>query len=350
MGETQPTSLVVSASATQTLNWDGRILIHLTLAPTSVSSPTIPPPIHVLVPRNTYLHVGLQSAVKRFYPFAPISPTFAIRGSVLQVSEPDPGVHSDEEDDQNVSSQLESTISTSNDASNSNQKYVKFVYPICWFEDEETKMAIRWQYFVGLLFDMTPSCSIPWKIKLHFNNYPTSQILPLEYPNILTNVQACYKHSLKQSMTVATGTSKSAMNITKESHGLLWDAVSSGNFALYQRVDLISTQKQPLQAIPIRVLVNATNPPIQRRIDGTRSSIALGQLLHEWLPEHFLVMEQSVTAADIPETTTIVQANHDTIRCWRICGIQPPLSTNILDLWRYCAQPDLFLYIVVLTR
>ena len=83
------------------VNWKGLIPVHLTLAPTSLSSPTLPPPIHVLVPRNTYLHTGLQAAVQRLHPFAPASPflappptTAAAASSdslMFHVNEPGPG-------------------------------------------------------------------------------------------------------------------------------------------------------------------------------------------------------------------------------------------------------------------
>jgi Autophagy protein Apg5 len=350
MAEQSRGGTTVTALIAQQMCWEGRILIQLTLAPTSVSSPTIPPPIYVLVPRNTYLHVGLQLAVERLYPFAPISPNFTARGGlVLHINEPDPGVNSDGAEIGKSENRAESRGMSS--PSNDNQRTKKFVYPVCWFEDEETRMALRWQYFVGLLFDMKSSsnCSIPWKIKLHFNNYPSSQILPLESPNLLTHVQASFKHSLKQAMTVATRNSKSAMNVTKESHGILWDAVSTGNCSLYQRVELISTQKQPLQAIPIRVLVNATSPPIQRRIDGVKISMSLGHILQELLPEYFVISKGTDSTSGDTETTN-VQLNPNTVRFWRVCGVQPPLSTNILDLWKCCSHPDQFLYIIVLTR
>jgi Autophagy protein Apg5 len=347
MTEQRRTIADVSALSTQNLNWEGRILIQLTLAPTSVSSPTIPPPIHVLVSRNTYLHVGLQSVVERLHPFAPISPNFASQGGmVLQISEPGPGADSTSTEEGN--SENAKGVSS---PSNISQRPKKFIYPVCWFEDEETRMALRWQYFAGVLFDMksSSSCSLPWKVKLHFNNYPSSQILPLESPNLLTHVQASFKHSLKQAMTVATGNSRSAMNVTKESHGLLWDAVSTGNCSLYQRVDLISTQKQPMQAIPIRVLVNDTNPPIQRRIDGAKLPMSLGHILQQWLPEHFVALKGTDATSSATETTD-VQPNQNTVSFWRVCGVQPPLSTNILDLWKCCSHPDQFLYIVVITR
>jgi Autophagy protein Apg5 len=215
-------------------------------------------------------------------------------------------------------------------------------------------LAVRWHLFAGLLFDLKAERSLPWKLRLHFTNYPSfsDMILPLEQP-VLNHVQASYKHSLKQAMTIESGNSRNAMNVTKESHGLLWDAIRYNNVAFFQRVDL-PTSKQRQQsttsivAIPVRVLVNATNPPLQRRVDGSDSSLTIGELLAAWLPEHFVratTVEPDDTTTHRPEI-----APNESVTCWRVSGIEPPLTTPILELWRQCAHPDQFLYIVVLTR
>jgi autophagy-related protein 5 len=354
----------------QALNWTGCIPVCLTLAPTSVSSPTIPPPIHVLVARNTYLHVGLESAVQRLHPFAPLSLNFT-GNSVLHIHEPDPdpgtladaaGGDSDQGDghankaltrnDADSNSTPFSTPTKTNSRSTSSA-----TYPICWFEDEDTHLAIRWHLFAGVLYDLKTKRGLPWRLRLHFTNYPSysEMILPLESP-VLTQLHALYKHSLKQALTIFAGHSKTAMNVTKESHGLLWEAVRCHQYALYQRVaaDLPSlasfnkTSAGPV-AIPVRVLVNAVSPPIQRRVtvesalknsssSADHNWTTLGELLVSWVPEHFT------------STATIegVQPK-DTVLGWRVSGIQPALSIPILDLWKQLCHPDQFLYIIVLT-
>lgn len=330
----------VDASAMQAINWSGCIPVQLTLAPTSVSSPTIPPPIHLLVPRHSFLHAGLHTAVQRFFPFAPLSPFLSGR-VMLQISEPNPRGDSDGDDDndQTGNDSRDSILETTGNKSTVSN-INSFVYPPCWFEDENIKMAVRWHLFAGVLFDMKTDRSLPWKLRLHFTNYPASQILPLDHP-VLTNVQASYKHSLKQAMTVASSNSRTAMNVTKESHGLLWEAITSGNFPLYHRVDLVAA-RDPV-AIPVRVLVNASNPPIQRRVEDV-ANITLGRLLLEWLPEHF-VSSRAVEDG----TDNCVVAPNETVLYWRVVGIEPPMTTLLLDLWKHCSHPDHFLYIIVLT-
>jgi len=324
----------------QAANWSGRIPIHLTLAPTSLSSPTLPPPIHVLVSRNTYLHTGLQAAVQRLHPFAPASSFLATSsGAMFHVSEPDPGggggggdTDDGGEDDKSGDGEGDpKTNGASNDEevptlqeSRKNNNNKQFVYPVCWFEDEDTNTAVRWHLFVGVLFDMKPNeqQTLPWRLRLHFTNYPATQILPLDAAAVLTTVQASFKHSLKQSLTLQQGNSKGAMNVTKESHGLLWDAVVTSNIQVYRRVDL-KNKGDPV-SIPVRLLINNANPPIQHRLPCSNAG-SLEDFLEKWVPDF----------ADMQSC--------------RICGVEAPLGASVYELWRHCAHPDQFLYIVVLT-
>jgi Autophagy protein Apg5 len=215
-------------SKTQAENWKGAIPIHLTLAPTSVSSPTLPQPVHVLVPRNSYLHVSLLSAIQRLHPFAPVS---IFSGTVLQISEPDPG-GSDEEQvemEQQSTNEIKQSLASDNETTSINETIIKaFVYPVCWLEDQETGMAVRWHLFAGVLFDLRPcNTRLPWRLMLHFTNYPMSQIIPLETGQVLEAIHSNYRHSLKQALTVMTGNSKAAMNVTKEFRK--WESSSEEN-------------------------------------------------------------------------------------------------------------------------
>jgi autophagy-related protein 5 len=224
-------------------SWAGSIPVVLSLAQTSLSSPTMPPPIHTLVPRHTYLHVGLRSATGRFHKFAP-----PVISSPIARSEPHPGESCEEQ----LPGKPQSEDS----------------YPVCWFEDEETHTALRWHLFAGVLWDMKQkSKSVPWKIKLHFNNYPSSQILPMEVSEGLTVVERTFKNSLKQALFLQQGTAKVAMNMSKQSHELLWDSILTSNYQLYQQVDhdLQSTHNM----LPIRLMIDA-KPPIQKplRVKG----------------------------------------------------------------------------------
>jgi autophagy-related protein 5 len=211
----------------------------------------MPASIHVLLARNTFLHIGLQNAVMRLHKFAPVSFPNIIR------SEPDPS----EEDKQTSSSTTTSTE-----------------YPVCWFQDVETQFALRWHLFVGVLWDLKATKSIPWKIQLHFTQYPSSQILPLE-SSILTTMEHNFMNSLKQALFLQYGTAKVAMNMTKQTHNKMWDSVVTSNYQLYEQVndDLQQTSESSMNLLPIRLMIDS-KPPIQRpcRIsDGEMCTLVL---------------------------------------------------------------------------
>lgn len=378
----------VTSEMIQSTNWSGSIPVVLTLASSSLSSPTLPPPIHVLLARHTYLHTGLQAAVRRLYQFAPTTISFS---SGVMRSEPEPESSSDEDgDDKDKNDQVETpaaTMTTPLQLPPENTT-TDTAYPICWFEDDETQTALRWHLFAGVLYDMkrklddasgsgsnantstsTLHATLPWKIRLHFTAYPSTEILPLQTgTTVLHQVQGFFKNSLKQALCLLHGNSKAAMNLTKESHGRLWRAVDTANFFTYHQVvrqDLPTVNKQGMSIVPVRLYVNA-KPPIQRPCRDV--TMSLGALLAEWLPEHFfttgVVVEEevgeeegendeegadteSVTIATIPK---VVCHAKDTVVCWRVGGIQPSLECSVLDLWQTLSHPDHFLYLVVLTN
>ena len=189
----------MDVDAVRSMNWSGSIPIVLSLAPSSLSSPTMPNPIHVMVPRQSHLHVGLKDAVK---------PSLTTEIPTHTNSTPN---------------QIAQDAST---------------YPSCWFEDMETQTPLRWHLFAGVLWDLKPvPKTLPWKLRLHFTQYPAAtHILPLE-TDPLTAVMRAFKNSLKQALFLQYGSAKVAMNLSKQSHEQIWDSVLAVNYKLYQRVN-----------------------------------------------------------------------------------------------------------------
>lgn len=249
------------ADLVRSTNWIGSIPVVLTLAPTSLGTTMMPYPIHLMLNRATYLHIGLKDAIQRLHKFAPATISFS---SGTKWTEPGP--HDSNGDDEIDSKEIfNDTSSKTNDAT-------KYSFPVCWFEDEDTQIPLRWHLFSGVLFDMlaksNPSRTappLPWKIRLHFSNYPSSQLLPLEPGQVLTTIERSFKNSLKQALFLQYGTSKIAMNMSKQIHERLWDSIVSSNYKLYQQIssELQSTDKQSVQLIPIRLYLDA-KPPLQR--------------------------------------------------------------------------------------
>lgn len=303
--------MATSEESVQSENWSGFIPVVLSLAPSSLSSPTMPPPIHAMVARQSYLHLSLKSAVERLHKFAPVS----LSASMMQ-KEPNPGEETEESGTEIPSS----------------EKKVED-YPICWFEDEEAQMALRWHFFAGVLCDMRAgSRDLPWKIRLHFTQYPSSQILPIE-SDVITSVERAYKNSLKQALFLQNGSAKVAMSLTKQSHEQIWDSILKSNNKLYQQVNdelqLVSNM------LPVRVLLDA-KPPMQQPLKAVEDQ-TLGDVLVHWMPSIFQTSSGSVEAISA-ET------------CWTIQGLQIPLTSKLQDLFKVLAHPDHFLYIVVSSK
>jgi hypothetical protein len=365
-GGTTTAATHITPLAIQQEYWDGLIPIQLSLAPTSVvssCSPTtggtlLPRPVHVLVSRTTFLHVALESAVRRFHPFAP-----DIFLSRMSIQEPDAGVAAEDRHERRLADRPGSDddddtatagTRTTKAPADSPPKYSPLPpYPVCWFEDEETKLPLRWHFFVGVLFDLlhpetesrqrkrrmsssSSSSSLPWKIRLHLTNYPTSQLLPLEEENVLGSVQFSFRNAWKQALTILTGSSRCAMQMTKESHGLVWKAIATGDCGLYHRVDVTTATTTGSEAggIPIRLLVGRTDPPIQKRVtcadDATGRSMTLGELLTAWCPTEFHASPSSYICT--------------------VCGIEQTCALDDVtldELYKHCYSPDRFLYILL---
>ena len=276
-------------------NWRGAVPVILSLAPTSLSSPTIPPPLHKMVSRQSYLHTALEKEVKRLYKFAPMMlslPSSVVRTEPGLVDEGE-STPTDSENRDGMKKTGETKGGTENDellAARANAKretQAQDKYPVCWFEDEETGLPLRWHLFAGILFDSkqagkearqstegeadrsiavaNDAGGVPWRIRLHFNNYPSSQILPLDQnDNVLTVVQRMYKNSLKQALFLQSGSSKVAMNLSKQSHQQVWDSIVSAKHQLYREVN--KDLRAAPSSIPIRVLLDS-KPAIQKHCD-----------------------------------------------------------------------------------
>ena len=379
------TTTAVTFDKIRGANWNGSIPIVLRLAPTSLSSPTIPPPIHVLVSRQTYLHVGLRQAVMKFYQFAPPILSFQRSGVRKVIEEPSPGsgeggslssLQEDDREDKDEKKLMEknekehATAEANKDESSTSSSNVskrlpqqrhhkEDAYPVCWFEDQATELPLRWHLFVGVLWDslhgnddasqqQAQDPPIPWKIQLHFTSYPSSQLLAID-SGVLWTVERTYKNSMKQALVLQHGHSKVALNMTKQTHERLWDSILQSKYALYRPIHG-EIQAETVQLLPLRVLVvvdRSIKPPLQKKCEAT-PDLSMGQVLLDWVPEYF---ERSTTTNDEnvhnEGNESGIQVKSSSI-IWRVAGIAPPLSAGVIDLWRTLHHPDLFLYIVVL--
>ncbi len=465
--------VVVPASITsiQNANWHGRIPIQLSIAPTSLSSPTKPRSIHKMVSRMTYLHIGLFDEIMHLYEYAPSS----IMGGITrqhyhigdgkqrmvvvreeppdsppkqeQVGDDNDGVNNDntKEDTSEQQQQQEEitfhsnqTESTALNNVNSNEQRIEQSsssattpnpsFPECWFEDEESGQPLRWQLFAGVLYDLmkgrlivnnaSSPCNqfqnLPWRIRIHFTSYPMDTLLPLditvpppqqqqhtlenndESMSTTTNTTAnqqtqintligrLYRNSLKQALFLQYGSSKVAMSITKTNHETMWEAVVQTNYDTYHQVNSelqVGIMAPPMnnklsltddltnmddkhnkdlpQLVPVRILLD-DKPAIQKPTVPQKKNIReyLKQRPVEILQEDaVMVVSPYTTLGDVlvsclPDLFMVeddggIDCNNNVH--YSIQGVQPSLSTTIVDLWRSLCHPDHFLYVIVAT-
>ena len=368
---------VGGSDAIKASNWKGSIPVVLTLAPTSLSSPTLPPPLHCLLSRHTFLHIGLESAVRRLHKFAP--PTFSFQGGGLVVQEPEVGSNASDDEDgddrENETTKDNEEDTKDKDSSNTTEKSISLSpitdpYPVCWFEDVDTELPLPY-LFAGVLWDSKPDSqrSLPWKLRLHFRNYPTSQILELPEGEVEATLERLYKNSLKQALFLQHSNAKVAMNMTKQTHEQLWDAIRQSKYPLYRQAtsELHPSDSNP-PLLPVRLVVDAAKPVIQRRWTLTKKKSVdevskndtttgdkdtepklstLGDLLLAWAPEYFQFSSLSDKEDGDPTSQSL---SIDASRQWRVAGIQAPLETPLVDLWKHLCHPDHFLYIVLTTK
>jgi len=249
--------------------------------------------------------------------------------------------------------------------------------------------------------------NLPWKLRIHFTSYPTDQLLPLDIAvppqqrvsendesintaknnnasqqaQINTLIGRIYRNSLKQALFLQYGSSKVAMSITKNNHEKIWDAVLQTNYEAYHQVntelqvgvmaqpinnklsltdDLTSTDekynKDLPQLVPVRVLLN-DKPAIQKPTLPQKNAISecLKQRPTEILQDDAVMFVSPYTTLGdvlvscLPDLFTIDDAT-DCHTHYSIQGVQPSLSTTIVDLWRSLCHPDHFLYVTVATQ
>jgi len=367
-------SIATKRQRLRSLNWEGCIPVEITLAQSSLSSPSMPPPLYRMVPRQTYLHISLLDAIERLSMFAVTSPAL-------------------------LRQQQNGIINNT------------------WLEDNCTKKPIRWHLFAGVLFDLLSSLpmggrsvrqQLPWKLTLHFSSYPHDKILSLS--NGLETIRQYYFNSLKQSLYMQYGNAKkSTSEITKHHHDILWESLKANNYGMFHSVNqhlqltLENYDESKTIVLPVRVLVDSL-PVIQRpyrittsdRIttlrdnpitngsdtmdtiseNSIRNGGTLGDLLLDWLPHLFHEVILTTRSKHDKSTSTSTEQicnvarsiqpkypwitslhNHTELQpgptpyrtTWVIQGITPSLQSSLLGLWYSLCHPDLFLYIIVRT-
>lgn len=313
----------------QQLNWkNGTIPVVLALAPSSLSSPHTPAPLHTLLHRQTFIYCSITKKVLNKFE------EHAVACCVPK--------------------------SSSNGGDKGQNEASRY-----WLEDVESGLPLRWNLFAGVLFDLFHGDIIqadmhqhlPWKLYVHFTPLPGNQ---MRCDHGLQTVRRYYLSSLKQALYLQHESSKLAMQMTKQSHDDLWEAIIRSDYGSFWEVtracDIqtdvhvdrsVSTGENADCAwphlIPVRLYWNK-HPVISRPCHVKRDydkesgstehkndDVTLGELFKEWLPQ-----------IDFEGRNSNVM--------WKVQGVQVPLDFTVVNLWRNFCHPDLFLYIIVLDR
>jgi hypothetical protein len=373
-----------------------------------------------MISRVTYLHVALHEEVMHMSGYAPEATGLSSAFSGMSVEEPpdspiDGGGGVEGGNCEGSDGVAEKKASVCPPQSKGSKISSHDAYPECWFEDEDSGIPLRWHFFVGVLYDLMRGKSaiklsswkgpsnqhiqdvfLPWRIRVHFTSYPHDRLLPLDdgspqrkaentnndvddnHRRITAMVGRFFRNSLKQALFMQYGSSKVAMQITKNSHEKIWDSVKMSNYAAYHEVNVdlqsgissspISSQStaqddriDQLQLIPVRLMLNerpAVQSPVKHRKDNTESTrrpweiletlgscqalpyTTLGDFLSNCLPSHFATDPATGWATSIPGS------------CLYYCiqGVQPSMKCAMVDLWRALSHPDHFLYVIVVTE
>ncbi|KAL2918199.1 autophagy protein 5 [Polyrhizophydium stewartii] len=101
-----------------------------------------------------------------------------------------------------------------------------------WFDAEGT--ALRWQYPVGLLFDLHTARArardelvpVPWAITAHFGSWPSDRLIPVDADGAGPNTPRSYFMSMiKEADFLRTGSTKKVMSLSLQDQTRLWDSL-----------------------------------------------------------------------------------------------------------------------------
>ena len=232
-----------------------------------------------------------------------------------------------------------------------------------WFSFEG--VPLKWQHPLGLLYDtlsgstpaiasdedeavITPPTELPWKLILHFTDFPKDVLLPLD-PLGKVHHDA-YINSVKEADFLRNGTAKVMMSLSKDDSTELWRSVQEHDLALFNSINqkfLNPPAGSELRHVPIKIYLpsagmstsDAGNEPRMGTLKVVQSLVApyletgepqtLGSTLNTILPTVFPSKRSYIFAHAV------------------LHGAVLPLAAHVQDLMRAAAYADGFLHIAV---
>ncbi|KAI9279442.1 autophagy-related protein 5, partial [Umbelopsis sp. AD052] len=143
-----------------------------------------------------------------------------------------------------------------------------------WFEYQGK--PLKWHYPLGLLYDilcisepsyrqMEDTKSIPWNIKVHFQNYPAAHLFR---DQSAATAKDFFMSMIKEADFLRYGSTKRVMNLSKSDQSQLWESLCSNDFDSFWKVNqrLIPVDDQVVRHIPLRLYLPDDCPVIQDRV------------------------------------------------------------------------------------
>ncbi|KAF1953869.1 autophagy protein 5 [Byssothecium circinans] len=163
-----------------------------------------------------------------------------------------------------------------------------------WLEYEG--VPLKWHYPLGLLYDLYSGAepaqphdptemqepapqdeeeknSLPWKLTVHFSDYPVDQLVKLDTED--KHLHDIYIHSVKEADYLRNGTGKTVMFLSKEDSTQLWESVKQHDFSLFNPINqkLLNPQGANLRHLPVKLyLPHAASPGAEDTIKEEKES------------------------------------------------------------------------------
>eukprot|EP00013_Stygamoeba_regulata_P001696 CAMPEP_0177637748 /NCGR_PEP_ID=MMETSP0447-20121125/5131_1 /TAXON_ID=0 /ORGANISM="Stygamoeba regulata, Strain BSH-02190019" /LENGTH=273 /DNA_ID=CAMNT_0019139685 /DNA_START=239 /DNA_END=1060 /DNA_ORIENTATION=+ len=257
--------------------WDGELPVQLTLAPSEVTTLDAPAPFYLMVRRLGYLIV--DAAVCKDYFMSS-----TVGGYV-------------------------------------NEMWLEF-----------NGKPLRWHLPTGVLFDLYGQAdALPWKLVVHFQGYPTDQLL--RCPDDET-VQKHFMNVLKEANYLKHGDSSKVNSLSIADQNGLWKGLRTNQFDLFHVSNNLLAYNLDSPSLAVRIC--QPHQPLMQEpvepVDDDGNDVTLLGFLKQMLPKDFAVGSSGT------QVRVLVQ------------GIEPPLACSLRWLAERFSHCDNFLYICVLPR
>jgi len=257
--------------------WEGKLPISFQLAPDEVHTLNVPEPFYLMLPRLLYFPLVTDKVRKHFTQY--INPEY-------------------------VSKEM-------------------------WLD--YNGQPIKWNYPIGLWYDVNVTDNVlPWKITVHFENYPEKEILHCPSKDaIRSHFMSAIKEAdaLKHKGQVIN-------SMQEKDHHQLWNGFLNDRFDQFWSVNrklMESVTGEGFKNIPMRCY-RPEMPVMQRLVkpidDTTGTWTTLHDAILEFIPDYHSSIEKSRVV---------------------IHGIEPPMSTPIQWLSEHLSFPDNFLHFAILS-